>query len=107
MIAKLVKDYPVSVVWQVLSSNHTSYYCTAQGRDDTMLIVTIWDVEGQWPRYGYRRMTKQLRRDKMQVIDTERVRCVMTKMGLQAKNERRACRSHNLRRMEVMSRWLR
>lgn len=47
VIAKLVKDYLVSVVCEVLSLRRSTYYYTAKGRDDTVLLVAIREVAGQ------------------------------------------------------------
>ena len=86
MIATLVKDYPVSIVCEVVDFPRSSYYYNVKGRDDTALIVAIREVAGQWPRYGYRRVTKQVRRQKKQTINSKRVRRVMKELGVRGKN---------------------
>ena len=82
MIATLVKTYPVSIVCAVVDFPRSSYYYTIKGRDDTALMVAIREVAGQWPRYGYRRVTKQLHRETKQVINSKRVRRVMKELGV-------------------------
>ena len=63
MIDQLVRDgYAVLVVCEVLDYARSTYYHTAKPTPDDALRAAIREVAGQWPRYGYRRVTAQLRR---------------------------------------------
>ncbi len=74
MIDQLVQDgYAVSVVCKVLDYPRSTYYHTAQPTVDDELRAAIRDVSGQWPRYGYRRVTAELRRQHW-VVNPKRIR---------------------------------
>ena len=63
MIDQLVQDgYVVIVVCDVRDYPRSTYYHTAQPAVDDELRAAIREVVGQWPRYGYRRVTAELRR---------------------------------------------
>lgn len=85
MILKLAQRYPVSVLCQVLGYPRSSYYYASKRQDDVALIGAIQDIAGQWPRYGYRRITAQLRRQGRKA-NGKRVRRVMHRLGLCGKS---------------------
>ncbi len=61
---------------------------------DEELRAAIREVVGQWPRYGYRRVTAQLRR-RQWVVNPKRVRRLMRLMTLQQKTKAKKCRMTN------------
>ena len=78
----LVKEYPVAVVCRVLSWARSSYYYRAGEPDDKELRAAIQGVAGEWPTYGSRRVTAQLRRQGW-MVNRKRVGRLMRVMGLQ------------------------
>jgi putative transposase len=62
VIKVLVKEYPVAAVCRVLGWARSSYYYRPGEPDDEALRAAIQGVAGEWPTYGSRRVTAQLRR---------------------------------------------
>ena len=61
---KLAKDYPIRLVCRLLDVPRSSVYYAAQPvpDDEAMLKTVLLDLAGQWPTYGYRRLTAMMRR---------------------------------------------
>ena len=78
---KLSQEYPVQRVCDALDYPRSTYYQAAKRADDSTLKAAIERVAGEWPTYGYRRITAQLRRDGLRV-NSKRVRRMMREMGL-------------------------
>jgi len=95
MTMRLAATYPVSVVCAVLGYRRSSYYYRPQPPDDTALKTAIQEVAGAWPRYGYRRITAQIRGEKQWVVNHKRVRRVMSLVGIQGQCSRRKRRTTN------------
>jgi putative transposase len=77
-------DYPVSLVCQTLNLARSSFYhAAAPVADETQLKTDLKEAAGDWPTYGYRRLTAQLRRTHPQ-INSKRVRRLMGELGIQA-----------------------
>lgn len=85
----LAKEYPTSLVCKVLDSARSSYYYQAQPPDETALKAAIEAVAAEWPTYGYRRVTEELRQQKKLRVNHKRVRRLMVEMGLQVKRKRK------------------
>ena len=91
----LAQDYPITVVCDVLGCARNSYYHQAIERpDEAELKAAIKVVAAEWPTYGYRRVTEQLKRQGW-TVNRKRVRRLMRLMGLQAKTKRRKRRTTN------------
>lgn len=91
----LAQDYPVRVVCDVLACARSSYYYQpVQPSDETELRAALKDVAAEWPTYGYRRVTEQLKRQEW-TVNHKRVRRLMQLMGLQAETKRRKRRTTN------------
>lgn len=88
------QQYPLQLLCEVLDYPRSSYYYGAQPRDDSRLRTTIREVQGQWPTYGYRRITEQLRREGTPV-NSKRVRRLRRLMDLQAKFKAKKRRTTN------------
>ena len=83
---KLRETYPVSVLCDLLGLSRSSYYYPAHTPADPTLAQAIREVVGQWPTYGYRRVTAQLRRAPYGwVVNHKRVQATMQTLGLQRK----------------------
>ena len=61
---KLAKDYPIRLVCRLLDVPRSSVYYAAVPvpDDEAMLKSVLLDLAGQWPTYGYRRLTAMMRR---------------------------------------------
>jgi putative transposase len=61
---KLAKTYPIRLVCRLLHVPRSSVYYAAHGpeADEAMLKTALLDLAGEWPTYGYRRLTAMMRR---------------------------------------------
>jgi putative transposase len=95
VITVLAQDYPVRVVCDVLGCARSSYYHQATGQpEDAELKEAIKSVAAEWPTYGYRRVTAQLKRQEL-LVNHKRVQHLMQLMGIQAKIKHRKRRTTN------------
>lgn len=84
MIEKMEKDYPVTILCDVLDCPRSSYYYEAMPSNDELLREKIEQVHLRWPFYGYRRVTKQLEREGFSV-NTKAVRRIMKTLDMRGK----------------------
>jgi transposase InsO family protein len=84
VIDQLRTAYPIQLLCRVLNYSHSSYYYRRQSREDATLQAQLRETQGQWPTYGYRRLTAQLQRDGLTIGQT-RVRRLRKLLHLQAK----------------------
>jgi len=80
----LTPAYPAKTVCEVWEVPRSSHYYTPVEADDTAAKGAILKIAGEWPTYGYRRVTAQLRRDG-QPLNSKVVRRLMKELGLAAK----------------------
>ncbi len=73
--------YPVALVCRVLSLARSSYYYPGSSSEDDCLRAELKRVAAEWPAYGYRRLTRQLKREGVEVGET-RIRRLMAEMDL-------------------------
>jgi len=92
---KLAAEYPVQVVCQVLDFPRSSCYYQPHPRDDEALKVALQRAAEEWPTYGYRRLTVQVRRDDQLVVNGKRVRRLVKLMHLGRKHKRKTRRTTN------------
>jgi len=61
---KLTGAYPIRLLCQLLGVPRSSVYYHAQGVPDAEAIfkAALLDLAGEWPTYGYRRLTAMMRR---------------------------------------------
>ena len=95
MIEQLAREYPVDLICEVLGFPRSSYYYHPRRREDEALKAALKDVAAEWPTYGYRRLTVQVRRDKQIVANTKRVRRLVKLMHLGQKRKRKTRRTTN------------
>ncbi len=89
----LAGTYPATVVCETFGCPRSSYYYAVKGEGgDRALKQAIEGVLVEFPTYGYRRVTKQLRRQGWEV-NHKRVARVMREAGLQGKVKRGRCRT--------------
>ena len=84
----LAERYPVSVVCDALGSARSSYYYQSQPVEGTKLKAAIESLAANWPTYGSRRLTAQLRRQGW-TVNRKRVSRLMREMGLQIERKRK------------------
>jgi putative transposase len=79
----LTQDYPARLVCRLLDFPRCQLYRTPQAcsADDSALRRALERLAGQWPTYGYRRLTKMLHREGWDV-NSKRVRRLMTELGI-------------------------
>jgi len=80
----LSQDYAVTLACDLLDCARSSYYHQTEPPDETELKAAIEAVIAEWPTYGYRRVTAQLRRQE-QHVNHKRVHRLMRKMSLLVK----------------------
>ena len=80
---KLATTYPIRLVCRLLGVPRSSVYYSAQAplADEAMLKTALLDLAGEWPTYGYRRLTAMMRRLDWPV-NAKRVRRWMTELGI-------------------------
>jgi len=88
----LQADYPVTTICEVLDLPRSSFYHCASGSDDPDLRVALLDLAGQYPTYGYRRLTALLRRAGW-TVNHKRIQRLMQQMGLQRPVKKRKTRT--------------
>jgi putative transposase len=92
---KLSKTYPIRVVCRLLRVPRSSvYYRTRPPIDEAMLKTALLDLAGEWPTYGYRRLTAMMRRLGWPV-NTKRVRRWMEELNLTGAPPARGKRTTN------------
>lgn len=86
--------YPQRLVCDVVGLSPSSYYYQSQPPDDASLRAHIETIAGEWPTYGYRRVTAQLARED-EPANHKRVQRVMLALGLVPKNKAKKRRTTN------------
>lgn len=88
----LADTYPVQAICRTLDWARSSYYYRRDDEDDAELRAAIQELAGQWPTYGYRRITAHLQRAGWSV-NHKRVQRLMGEMGLKGKAPKRKVRT--------------
>lgn len=97
IVAELEPHYSVRQICEVLSVNRSSLYYQPVEEElatETELKSAIDKIAGEFPRYGYRRITQQLKRQGI-VVNHKRVARMMKEMGIAGKAPKRRCRTTN------------
>ena len=88
------EDYPVSAACELLELSPSTYYYRPVQADESELEATIGKIAGQFPIYGTRRITNQLRRPPYRLtVNRKRVRRIMAKKELLRPVKRRKRRT--------------
>jgi transposase InsO family protein len=75
--------YTIRAAWEVAELPHSSYYYRASEIEESQLATAIEDIAGQFPTYGTRRVTYQLRRPPYQMhVNRKRVQRIMAQKKL-------------------------
>ena len=88
----LQTDYPVTTVCAVLDLPRSTFYHTLTVAEDDHLRAALLDLVGQYPIYGYRRLTALLKRAGW-TVNHKRIQRVLREMGLQHPVKRRQTRT--------------
>jgi putative transposase len=93
---KLAKTYPIRLVCRLLGVPRSSVYYPARtvADDEAMLKTALLDLAGEWPTYGYRRLTAMMRRLGWRV-NGKRVRRWMEELGIDGAPPTRKKRTTN------------
>ncbi len=93
---KLAQTYPIRLVCRLLGVPRSSLYYVPQPvpDDEAMYKSALSDLAGEWPTYGYRRLTAMMRRLGWQV-NRKRVRRWMDELGIHGALPRRTTRTTN------------
>jgi transposase InsO family protein len=92
--------YPLAVICDTLDLPRSSVYARERqvglvDDEEQRLQAHIERIAGQWPTYGYRRVTAQLRREGGGAVNGKRVRRLMGELGLVGHAPQRRCRTTN------------
>lgn len=90
----MAQAYPTLTVCAVLDFPRSNFYRRPQPPDEAELQTTIREVAGQFPTYGYRRVTAELRRRGV-TANRKHVARLMREMSLAAKTKRKTRRTTN------------
>jgi putative transposase len=94
---KLAKTYPLRLLCRLLAVPRSSvYYVARPPLDEALLKTALLDLAGEWPTYGYRRLTWMMRRLGWPV-NGKRVRRWMDELHLQGAPPARKPRTTNSR----------
>ncbi len=88
------EDYPLSAACELLELSPSTYYYRPVQADESELEATIEEIAGQFPVYGTRRITNQLRRPPYRLtVNRKRVQRIMAKKELLRPVKRRKRRT--------------
>jgi transposase InsO family protein len=85
-------DYPVTEICAVLDLSRSTFYHRSTAQDDTALRQALRALSGEYPTYGYRRLTALLQRVGW-TVNRKRIQRLMAEMGLQRPVKRRKTRT--------------
>ncbi len=85
LVADGAEDFDVRLLCQVAELPPSSYYYAARRREDAALQAAIEQIALEFPRYGYRRMTAELRRrdwavNRKRVLRLMRASCLLVQV---------------------------
>jgi transposase InsO family protein len=77
------EGYPIQAGCELLELSRSTYYYSPEQVDERALEAAIDEIAGQFPTYGTRRVTHQLRRPPHEMmVNRKRVRRIMAQKGL-------------------------
>ncbi len=92
VIQELAATYPVSTICELWQFPRSTYYHQGRTRRDAELRPILEQLAAEWPTYGSRRLTAELRRHGWHV-NRKRIQRLMREMGLQRPQKRRKRRT--------------
>lgn len=94
MIQQLTAAYPVTTLCRIWDFPRSTYYHRSRKSQEPGLRQALEHVATEWPTYGSRRLTAQLRRVGWEV-NRKRIQRLVREMGLQRPQKRRKRRTTN------------
>ena len=77
------EGYPITAGCELLDLPRSTYYYPPVQADESVIEAAIDEIAGQFPTYGTRRVTHQLRRSPREIlVNRKRVRRIMAPKGL-------------------------
>lgn len=77
------EGYSVQMLCGLSGLSRSSYYYQAKSKDEIELVSAIETIGGQYPTYGTRRITRQLRRAPHHLhVNRKRIQRIMRRLGL-------------------------
>jgi putative transposase len=92
MMSLLCEQFQINKLCEVLGVPRRSAYYAPRPGEDRPLLDALIEGAGQWPTYGYRRLTKQLQREG-HAVNAKRVRRLMHELGIVGKAPERKPRT--------------
>jgi putative transposase len=92
VIQALAATYPVSTICTLWNFPRSTYYHPRVAKRDAELRHALEELAAEWPTYGSRRLTAELRRNGWRV-NRKRIQRLMREMGLQRPKKRRQRRT--------------
>jgi putative transposase len=92
MMLLLNEHYPKDVPCEVLGVPRSGAYYRARPGEDRRVRDALVELAGEWPTYGYRRLTAMLKRQG-HAVNTKRVRRLMHELGIAGEAPRRVPRT--------------
>jgi transposase InsO family protein len=94
VITHLTPEYPRQLLCQAFALPRSTFYHQATRSADGPVREALVRLAGQWPTYGYRRLTVELQ-EAGHRINSKRVRRLMAELGLRGKTYARRPRTTN------------
>jgi len=91
---QLAESYPAQVICRVWEVPRSTFYYRSQAAEEPELRAAFQRLAGEWPRYGSRRLTAQLRREGFPV-NRKHIQRLMRELGLQGHQQARKRRTTN------------
>ncbi len=94
MLLLLHEQYPMTTLCEVLGVPRSSAYYHAVPGEDRPVRDALVELAGQWPTYGYGRLTAMLKRQGL-VVNHKVVRRLMRELGIAGEAHERKPRTTN------------
>jgi putative transposase len=77
----LHEQFPIKILCEALGLPRSTAYYRPQPEEDRLIRAALIELAGQWPTYGYRRLTAMLQRQG-HGVNGKRVRRLMQELGI-------------------------
>jgi putative transposase len=94
MIKQLKDEYAIRFLCEILDVHRSALYHQPRRPEDQPVRDALRELAGQWPTYGYRRLTRMLHRQG-HPVNTKRVRRLMHELGIAGEARQRRPRTTN------------